>query len=63
MDAKSIFLSKTFWGLAIAVASPILATHGWTLDAEAWSNDIMTLAGAGLALWGRFTASKPVKVL
>lgn len=63
MDAKSLVLSKTFWGLVIAVAAPILAKHGWTIDAEGWSNDIMTFLGAGLALYGRFKADRPVKLV
>ena len=60
---KSIFLSKTFWGAVLAVASPIAAKYGWTLDAEGWSNDIVTAFGAVMILWGRWTATRPVKLV
>lgn len=63
MMEKSIFASKTFWGVMLAVLAPIAAKYGWTLDVEGWSNDFVTLSGVVLALWGRWTAEKPVRLL
>ena len=63
MDSKSIFASKTFWGLVLTVVAPIAAKYGFTLDAEGWSNDLVTLAGVAIALWGRWTATRPVKLV
>jgi predicted phage tail protein len=63
MDSKSIFLSKTFWGAALAFLAYFTPHWGITLDVEGWSNDIVSLLGAGMVLWGRFTATVPVKLL
>jgi hypothetical protein len=63
MDSKSIFASKTFWGAVLAVAAPIAGQFGLTLDVEGWSNDIVSLLGAAIVIWGRWTATKPVKLV
>lgn len=63
MDDKSIFASKTFWGVVLAVAAPIAAKYGLTLDVEGWSNDAVTFVGAALAIWGRWTATRPVRLV
>ncbi len=63
MDTKSIFSSKTFWGLVLAIAAPLAAKYGYTLDTEGWSNDLVTGIGAVLAIWGRWTATKAVRIL
>ena len=63
MDDKSIFASKTFWGAVLAVASPIAAKYGLSLDADGWSNDIVTFIGAAMIIWGRWTATQPVKLV
>ena len=63
MDDKSIFASKVFWGVVLAVAAPLAAKYGWTLDAEGWSNDAAMFIGAALALYGRWKADRPVKLV
>ena len=63
MYDKPLWLSKTFWGVVIAVGAPIAAKYGWTLDAEGLANDFVSLAGAALAIYGRFTAERPVRLL
>lgn len=60
---KSFLLSKTVWGLVLAVASPIAARYGFTIDEAAWVNDIVTALGAALAIYGRFTATKELRVV
>jgi hypothetical protein len=60
---KSIFASKTFWGVVIALAAPMLAKVGLTIDAEGWANDLTALAGAALAIYGRWAAVQPVRLL
>lgn len=59
--SKSIFASVTFWGTVLAVVAPLAAQHGITLDTEGWSNDIASLIGGGIALWGRMRATSMVR--
>lgn len=64
---KSIFASKTFWGVAISVASK--AILGFELSAELNMQivDMVILligfAGDALALWGRAVAERKVAVM
>ena len=62
-DAKSILESKTFWGMVVGLAIPLAAKHGWIVDPNGAATDISSLVGAVLALYGRVTASKPVKLV
>lgn len=61
-DTKSMFLSKTLWGIVIAFVAQILARKGITLDVAGWTNDIVALAGLLLGVYGRFTATKELAV-
>ena len=60
---KSILESKTFWGLVVALAMPTLAKHGVIVDPTGLTGDLSTTIGAALALYGRFSASGPVKLI
>ena len=63
--SKSIFASVTFWGIAVSVLAQLAARAGYHVpdDTAGITNDIASLVGAALALWGRFTASQPVRIL
>lgn len=61
-DTKSMFLSKTLWGIVIAFVAQILARKGVTLDVAGWTNDIVALAGLLLGVYGRVTATKELTV-
>jgi len=62
-DPKSILESKTFWGLVIGLAVPIAAKHGIIIDPTGVATDMSTLVGGILALYGRFSANTPVKLV
>lgn len=62
MDSKSIFTSKTFLGLIVAVGAPLLAKHGIVLT-DGIMVDAVSLVGAAFAVWGRFRAQQRVHVL
>ena len=62
-DPKSILESKTFWGLVIAILVPTAAKHGIIIDPTGTATDLSTAIGAILALYGRFSATSPVKLL
>lgn len=60
-DGKSVFLSKTFYGVLITVVAMVLKLAGIELgDQEGMLNDIMALIGAGLAMYGRIKAVKKI---
>ena len=61
-DTKSILESKTFWGLVVALAMPTLAKHGIIVDPTGLTTDLATAIGGVMALYGRFTATKGVKL-
>lgn len=60
---KSILESKTFWGLVIGLGVPIAAKHGIVLDPTGLATDVSTIVGGALAIYGRITASKGVKLV
>lgn len=62
-DPKSILESKTFWGLVIALAVPVAAKHGIIVDPTGAAGDVSTILGGFLALYGRFSAKGPVKLV
>lgn len=63
MDTKNVALSKTIIGVVITLATPLLAKHGISIDADGLITDLVTLAGAALAVYGRFTAKTQITVL
>jgi hypothetical protein len=62
-DPKSILESKTFWGIVVALAMPTLAKHGIVIDPTGLTTDLSTVIGGLLAIYGRVTASAPVKLV
>jgi hypothetical protein len=69
MDAKWILLSKTFWGIFLTVGAALAQQFGWTwfgivqTDGARVFDLALQLAGAALALYGRFKAQGPVTLL
>lgn len=61
-DTKNMLASKTLWGIVIAFAAQLLARNGITLDVAAWTNDIVSLVGLLLGIYGRFTATTKLTV-
>lgn len=63
--AKPWWQSKTVWGGVIAAGASVAGVFGYTVDqatALELSSSVVGLFGAGLAVYGRFAASKPVVV-
>ncbi len=63
METKSVFLSLTFWSLAVMLASEAAKRYGIVVDQAGLTNDLVSLAGTGLALYGRFRATQPLHVI
>jgi hypothetical protein len=59
-DNKSIFLSVTFWGIIVSVASKLLALAGWEVPVEGLDILIAGLVGDAFAFWGRIRATKKI---
>ena len=62
MEDKAWFKSKTIWGALITVGAQSVGAE--SMDAqgiEAMSTEIVTLIGAALAIYGRFTAKTGLK--
>lgn len=62
-DTKSLLLSKTFWGVIITLVGqflPHLGIHLADSDTDMIADQLVSLAGAGLAIFGRVTASKAI---
>ena len=62
-DPKSILESRTFWGLVVGLVIPIAAKHGIIVDPTGVATDLSTAVGGILALYGRFQATTPVKLV
>lgn len=66
MQPKFFLLSKGVLGGLIALAGTILPMFGVRLDATLsldYANEVITLVGAGLALYGRVKAGSPLSLL
>jgi uncharacterized membrane protein len=64
-ESKSIFLSKTFWGLVLTALGPLLGKAGVSMtdaDAQQAIEAAVTVAGLVLGVWGRVSARKQVSV-
>lgn len=60
-DSKSIWLSKTFWGIALTVLALVLKKFNIDLgDTSGLATDLVGLIGAGLALFGRIKATTKI---
>ena len=63
-EAKSILESKTFWGMILVLISPMLAKSGLHIgDVNLAADNLSEIIGAALALYGRISASQPVKII
>jgi hypothetical protein len=68
MDTKSFLQSKTLWGALVAALPALLrllgleTLPGFTEQASAAVGEITTLVGAGIAVYGRITATKNLVV-
>ena len=71
VQKKNWYQSKAVWGGIIAIVSGILGLFGKTISPEdqSWLADqavqistaVVSIAGAGLAIYGRFKADKRIK--
>jgi hypothetical protein len=63
-ETKSIFASKTVWGAGVAILAS-LAGVPLTTDDQGTLVELVTqgatLLGAGVALWGRLTATRRIR--
>jgi hypothetical protein len=58
---KSVLESKTFWGMVVILVSPVFAKYGLPIEGIA-GDTLAQFVGAALTMYGRFTASTPVKL-
>lgn len=71
MDTKSILSSKTIWGGVMMLAPTVLAWLGVSSadathaigNVQAMVSNGAELFGFAMVIWGRWTASKAVKLL
>lgn len=59
-DRKDLLQSKTFWGSLLAGLAAILKMFDISIDAEAYANDIATVAGVLVAMYGRISADRKI---
>lgn len=65
-ETKPAWQSKAFWGGLIAAAASVAAIFGVELDAVGLTESVVAIIGAVgalLAIVGRFTAKKPLRIL
>lgn len=58
-DNKAIWLSKTFWGSILAIGATAAQAFGIT-DASGYANDVLTIIGGLLAIFGRVKATTKI---
>ena len=61
--SKSFLTSTTFWGIVVSILSQVAKHYGYTLDTDGLTNELVSAAGLGLAMYGRFTAIQPLHVV
>jgi len=69
-EIKSLFASKTLWGVVIAALPTVLALFGYkvadvaafTAGADQLVDGIITLVGSALAIYGRLKATASLVV-
>jgi hypothetical protein len=60
-DFKSLIESKTIWGAFLAVAATLAQLAGYDIgDTNGLANEIVTIAGALFAIYGRIVAVKRI---
>ena len=70
METKSVFASKTIWGIVIAAIPTVLGLfHLHVTDVAAFTQGaqdivdaLITLSGSVVAIWGRIVATKNLVV-
>ena len=65
-EAKSLLLSKTFWGIVLTVVGFFAKDYANALDPDSivsMFDAVLVAVGAVLAVYGRIKAVKSVKVL
>lgn len=61
MDPKGVLTSKTFWGLFVMSSLEFLEKQG--VVPAGTVTDLGQLVGLALALYGRFVATGPLKLI
>ena len=67
MEVKSLFASKTFWGVMVSLIGKLAAAGGYTVmpedEATITAAISLLISGIGdaLAVYGRVKATKPIK--
>lgn len=65
-DFKSLFASRTFWGIAVSILAMILKFFGFDLDVDGQgvltdaALDLFAVGGSLFALYGRIKATKVI---
>lgn len=53
--------SRTVWGVVAMIAALVAKNFGFELDADGLTTDLLAVAGAGLAVYGRVKAGGPIE--
>jgi hypothetical protein len=56
MDTKPWYLSVTVWGAILTGASTLMTVFHHPFNVDGLDNEIVTLIGSGMAIFGRFKA-------
>lgn len=65
-DFKSLFASRTFWGIAVTIIAMVLKLFGFDLDADGQgvltdaALNLFAVGGSLFALYGRVKATKTI---
>lgn len=62
-ETKSLFLSKTFWGIVLTLAGPglkYLGIHLGSTDLSQIAGEAVTFFGAAFAIYGRITVKAKI---
>lgn len=60
--SKSFLTSETFWGIFVSILCQVLKHYNITVDTDGLTNELVSAAGLGLAMYGRFTAIQPLHI-
>ena len=65
-EPKSLFQSRTFWGLVLTALGPWLGKTGLSMsdaDVQQAIEALVTLSGVVLGIWGRVQAIQGIKII
>ncbi|MBF0141318.1 MAG: hypothetical protein HQL74_13700 [Magnetococcales bacterium] len=65
MNEKSLVQSRTIWGAVIGLLAALAPSLGFTVDPgslTAIADQLVALAGAALAIYGRIKAERPIRL-